>query len=118
MKNMKAFQRDQLIYELGILLQPLENLMRATGTPSPAEYRIALAKVHAGDNEWRQRAYSYGLCLAGFAYVFLLRGLQLLAADLAESQNRLLCHRLSPLRGYPFPPPRVRPGKRYHPEGE
>lgn len=55
MKNQKAFQKSQLIYEFGILIQPLEELARAEQPPSLNDYRIAIAKVHAGDAAWRQQ---------------------------------------------------------------
>jgi hypothetical protein len=59
MKNLKAFQKSQLIYEFGILIQPLEELARAKQAPSLNEYRIAIAKVHAGDSAWRQQATAF-----------------------------------------------------------
>lgn len=59
MKNLKAFQKSQLIYEFGILIQPLEELARAKQTPSLNEYRIAIAKVHAGDSTWRQQVTAF-----------------------------------------------------------
>ncbi|NOT00864.1 MAG: hypothetical protein HOP29_09570 [Phycisphaerales bacterium] len=55
MKNEKAFRRSQLIYEFGILMQPLEDLARAAQPPSLHDYRIAIAKVQAGDGAWRQK---------------------------------------------------------------
>ena len=59
MKNEKANQRDRLIYELAILLQPLEELARDAVAPSPAMYRVAMAKVQAGDNSWRKTAQDF-----------------------------------------------------------
>ena len=53
MKNLKAHQKSQLIYEFGILIQPLEELARAEQPPFVDEYRIAIAKVQAGDSAWR-----------------------------------------------------------------
>lgn len=54
MKNLKASQKSRLIYEFGILMQPLEELSRGEQSPLPDEYRIAIAKVQAGDSAWRQ----------------------------------------------------------------
>ncbi|WP_299469429.1 hypothetical protein [uncultured Gimesia sp.] len=54
MANEKAHQKNQLIYEFGLLIQPLEALANATDTPSVAEYRIAVAKVRSGDSTWRK----------------------------------------------------------------
>lgn len=59
MKNQKAFQRSQLIYEFGILIQPLEELARAKRLPSLSDYRIAIAKVQAGDGAWRQQVMQF-----------------------------------------------------------
>ena len=59
MKNAKAHQREQLIYELGILLQPLEDLARATQPPTVSDYRVAIARVRAGDPAWRHRAAEF-----------------------------------------------------------
>lgn len=53
MKNEKAHQRDQLIYAFGVLMQPFEELASSAVLPSPSDYRIAIAKVRAGDNAWR-----------------------------------------------------------------
>ena len=44
MKNEKSFQKCQLIYEFGILIQPFEDLARAEQPPSLDAYRIAVAK--------------------------------------------------------------------------
>lgn len=54
MKNLKAHQKSQLIYEFAILTQPLEELARAQQPPSLNDYRVAIAKVQAGDTAWRQ----------------------------------------------------------------
>ena len=59
MKNLKAYQRNQLICEFGILMQPLEDLSRAEQPPSLQEYRIAIAKVQAGDSAWRELAKEF-----------------------------------------------------------
>lgn len=59
MKNEKAFQKNQLIYEFGILIQPFEDLARAAQPPSLNDYRIATAKVHAGDDSWRQQVRNF-----------------------------------------------------------
>ena len=44
-----------MIYECGILIQPFEDLARAERPPSLNDYRIAIAKVQAGDGAWRQQ---------------------------------------------------------------
>lgn len=54
MKNLKAHQRDRLIYELGLLLQPIVELAERAAPPSPNDYRVAIAKVQSGDGRWRQ----------------------------------------------------------------
>ena len=59
MKNLKAFQRSRLIYEFGILIQPLEELTRAEQLPSLNDYRITIAKVQAGDSAWRQQVKQF-----------------------------------------------------------
>ena len=59
MKNLKAFQRDQLIYEFGILIQPFEDLAKANQPPSLSDYREAIAKVQAGDSQWRQQVRQF-----------------------------------------------------------
>ncbi|HKZ42234.1 MAG TPA: hypothetical protein VJ044_14825, partial [Candidatus Hodarchaeales archaeon] len=59
MKNLKAFQKSQLIYEFGILIQPLEELARAKQVPSLNDYRIAIAKAQAGDGAWRQQVKAF-----------------------------------------------------------
>ena len=59
MKNLKAFQKNRLIYEFGILVQPLEELSRAEQPPSLNDYRIAIAKVQAGDGAWRQQVLAF-----------------------------------------------------------
>ena len=59
MKNQKAFQKDQLIYEFGILIQPLEELARAAQPTSLSDLRIAIAKVQAGDAALRQQIQQF-----------------------------------------------------------
>lgn len=59
MKNLKAFQKNQLIYEFGILIQPLEELARVEKPPSLNNYRIAIAKIQAGDGTWRQQVKEF-----------------------------------------------------------
>lgn len=53
MANARASLRNQVIYEFGLLMQPLVALAKAEHPPQPNEYRVAIAKVHAGDSEWR-----------------------------------------------------------------
>jgi hypothetical protein len=50
MKNLKANQRNRLIYEFGLLMQPFEELSEKTSAPKLDDYRKAIAKVQAGDN--------------------------------------------------------------------
>jgi len=59
MKNQKAAQKAQLTYEFGILMQPLECIATAPDTPSVGDYRIAVAKVQAGDPAWRQQVRAF-----------------------------------------------------------
>lgn len=59
MQNLKASQKSQLIYEFGILIQPLEELARAERQPSANDHRVAIAKVQAGDGAWRQRVKEF-----------------------------------------------------------
>jgi len=59
MKNQKAFQKNQLIYEFGILIQPLEELARAQKSSSLYDYRIAIAKVQAGQHAWRKQVRQF-----------------------------------------------------------
>lgn len=56
MANLKAQQRDQLILEFGILIQPFVELSKSPNPPELSKYRIASAKVQAGDGAWRQTA--------------------------------------------------------------
>lgn len=59
MNNLKASQRSQLIYEFGILIQPLEELARAEQPPSLHDCRLAIAKVQAGDALWRPQVREF-----------------------------------------------------------
>lgn len=59
MKNLKAFQKNQLIYEFGILFQPFEDLIRADQPPSISSYRIAIAKVQAGRGAWQGKVTEF-----------------------------------------------------------
>jgi len=54
--NNKARESNDLILELGILIQPIVDLVRANELASVQEFRIASAKVHAGDGMWRGSA--------------------------------------------------------------
>lgn len=58
MANQKAMQRDQLIMEFGILIQPFVELSESQDPPGIGLYRIASAKVQSGDASWRQTARS------------------------------------------------------------
>jgi hypothetical protein len=59
MKNRKAFQKNQLIYEFAILIQPLDAIGKSSKTPSVSDYRLAVAKVQAGDSMWRQNVKAF-----------------------------------------------------------
>lgn len=59
MPNEKASQKSQLIYEFGILIQPLEEIAKASDAPSVRDYRIAVAKVRSGDPQWRQTVKAF-----------------------------------------------------------
>lgn len=59
MANEKPAQKTQLIYEFAILFQPLEELVRAKQPPSLNEYRLAVAKIQAGDSVWRDRVKQF-----------------------------------------------------------
>ncbi len=52
--NKKAQQRNQLIMEFGILIQPFVELVESSEPPPISKYRIARAKVQAGDPAWRK----------------------------------------------------------------
>ena len=59
MKNQKAYEKNQLIYEFGILIQPIEELSRAKQPPSLNDIRIAIAKVQAGHVDWCQNVKQF-----------------------------------------------------------
>lgn len=59
MRNRKAAERDQLIHQLGILLAPLYDLCRDGSSATPAAFRMAVAKVQAGDSAWRATVRSF-----------------------------------------------------------
>lgn len=54
MKNKKALQRDRVIYELGLLLQPIQECIQCDPPKTPKDYRIAVARTQVGDATWRQ----------------------------------------------------------------
>ncbi len=54
MVNDKARQLHEVTVELGILVQPLVDLVGNESAPDIARYRVAAAKVHSGDAAWRQ----------------------------------------------------------------
>ena len=45
--------------EFGILLQPFDDLVRRETAPNLESYRIAIAKVQAGDRMWRQKVKEF-----------------------------------------------------------
>lgn len=54
MPNIKPDQKLKVVYELGILLQPLKELIGRTAPLTIDDYRIACAKVQSGDPLWRR----------------------------------------------------------------
>ena len=52
--NDKARQRHEVALGFGILVQPIVDLVGREAPPSISMYRVACAKVHAGDAPWRQ----------------------------------------------------------------
>jgi hypothetical protein len=54
--NEKARQRNDLILELGLLVQPIAELAEAENPPFANDYRIACAKIQNGDAKWRESA--------------------------------------------------------------
>lgn len=54
MANEKARQKDRVLLELGLLLQPIQECIQTDPAKDPKEYRIAIARTHVGDNTWRQ----------------------------------------------------------------
>jgi len=54
MANKKALQRDRVIYELGLLLQPIQECIQSDPAKTPKDYRIAVARTQVGDAAWRQ----------------------------------------------------------------
>ena len=56
MSNLKSQQRNQLILELGILIQPFVELVESSSSQPISKYRIASAKVQSGDSSWRNTA--------------------------------------------------------------
>ena len=59
MKNQKAQQREQLVMDFGVLIQPFVELTRSSTPLEISKYRIARAKVQAGDPSWRLTARAY-----------------------------------------------------------
>lgn len=54
MANEKALQRDRVIYELGLLLQPINECIHNDPPKSTKDYRVAVARTQTGDAAWRQ----------------------------------------------------------------
>ena len=59
MKNPKAHQKTRLIYAFGLRMGPLEDLISDKDQPSETDYRTAIAKVQAGEGEWRAQVKEY-----------------------------------------------------------
>lgn len=59
MKNKKANQRDNLIMEFGILMQPLNDLASRFTPPEKREYNIANAKLSGGIDSWSKRVKEF-----------------------------------------------------------
>jgi hypothetical protein len=54
MKNKKTSQRDQVLVEFGILVQPLYELLDSDPPATEHQWRIAIAKTKSGDAAWRK----------------------------------------------------------------
>jgi hypothetical protein len=52
--NLKAEQRDRVVLGFGVLSAPFAELRRRTDIPQHADYRLAIARVQAGDAKWRE----------------------------------------------------------------
>ena len=52
--NDKARERHDVVLEFGLLIQPIIALAEDAGEVTPHDLRIACAKVHGGDAEWRK----------------------------------------------------------------
>lgn len=59
MNNEKANQRQNVVFEFGILIQPYVELQDKRTPPTVGEYRIAVAKVSSGDANWRLGVREY-----------------------------------------------------------
>lgn len=83
MANEKATQKERVILEFGILIQPIAEIAKRQQAPSEAEHRTALAKVGAGDAAWRHSVRE----LCTFAYdVFFNNEFQ----EISHAAERLL----------------------------
>ena len=51
----KPYQKNRLIMEFGILIQPFEELARIQSVPEIKDYRIAFAKVNSGMSQFQPR---------------------------------------------------------------
>lgn len=60
MENRKSLERDRLLYELGLLLQPIQECIESDSAMTPKSYRIAIARTQAGDAAWRQSVTKLG----------------------------------------------------------
>jgi len=55
----KPYQKNRLIVEFGILIQPYSELAQSQSVPEVGEYRIAFAKVYSGDSLFRARVNDF-----------------------------------------------------------
>ncbi|GJL49740.1 MAG: hypothetical protein NPIRA01_09670 [Nitrospirales bacterium] len=96
--NNKARQRHEVVMEFGILIQPIVDLVVANTPPAINQYRVAAAKVQAGDGMWRgsvRKLASFGpdiLMNAEFQKIShtverFLRNINNLISDAAKSND-------------------------------
>ena len=68
MTNKKAHQRDRVIYELGLLLQPIHECIQNDPPKNPDEYRIAVARTQVGDATWRRSVTEFATFSGGVVF--------------------------------------------------
>ena len=59
MNHDKPYQKNRLIVEFGILIQPYSELAQSQSVPEVGDYRIAFAKVYSGDSLFRARVTDF-----------------------------------------------------------
>ena len=55
----KPYQKNRLIMEFGILIQPFEELALSQSVPEVEDYRIAFAKVYSGTSQFRTQVTEF-----------------------------------------------------------